>query len=302
MLWTYSPIPDEWGHVTGFVGVGRDITEWSELDAQLHQSAKLASLGVMAGGLAHEIRNALSGALPAAQLLLQQSCTDQNPRCLECAGRIAAGVKRASGVIENLLTFARDTGSAFEPVDVEEALVATLPLVDRLSQNAHVTIETHLEPRLPSVSGNAGELQQVFVNLMLNAVHAMPDGGTLALRTHRREVSTKHTPRSSSRRWEVCVEFSDTGVGIPGEVLPRIFDPFFTTQPTEKATGLGLSIAYRLIQHHRGRIEVETEVGSGSTFTVVLPVSAGRRKSSQSKGEKGVNYPRGGAAPCLGCR
>ncbi len=258
IAWNCSLMRDDGNHILGIVAIGRDLTERRRLEAQLIQSAKMASLGVMAGGIAHEIRNPLSVTSAAAQLFLE-SPDDEELRA-ECAEEIYSEIRRVSIIIENLLRFARPSEGHKTPVDINEALEDTLLLLRYQMTRQRIAWETELSPQLPPVMGNKNLLQQVFSNMILNACNAMPDGGRLTIETH----------LNADR--EVEIRFTDTGCGIPEENLDRIFDPFFTTMPAGKGTGLGLSICYAIVEQHRGEIDVYSDIGVGSTFVTRLPV------------------------------
>ena len=260
IAWSCSPMRDDAGQVVGLVAVGWDLTERRQMETQLIHSAKMASLGVMAGGIAHELRNPLGVISVSAQLLLERP--DDTQLRSQCAQKIHAATQRASLIIENLLKFARPRRERMREVDLHAMLEETFALLAHQMILQKVRLRKELQPDLPRVYGNPDLLQQVFTNLMLNACNAMPQGGTL-------EVVTRATEAG-----EVESQFSDTGHGIPPEHLPKIFDPFFTTMPVGKGTGLGLSISYSIIQQHQGTIEVESQVGKGSTFTVRLPVDS----------------------------
>jgi len=258
--WVGSRMLDDEHRTVGLVAVGRDLTERKRLEAQLIQSAKLTSLGVMAGGIAHEIRNPLAISSAAAQLLLERP-EDEELR-EGAVKRIHSGIQRASYIIENLLKFARPPEERMVSMDISEALEETLSLLANQLKVQRVELRKDFAPDLPQVVGNKSLLQQVFSNMILNACNAMPEGGTLTVAT----LATKAG---------VEIRFADTGVGVPPEHLVAIFDPFFTTMPVGKGTGLGLSISYSIIQQHQGTIEVESQEGQGSTFIVRLPVTPG---------------------------
>jgi PAS domain S-box-containing protein len=260
IAWSCSPMRDDAGGMAGIVAVGRDLTEQRRMEAQLVQSAKMASLGVMAGGIAHELRNPLGIISASAQLLLEHP--DDAQLRGQCAQKIHAATQRASVIIENLLKFGRPVDQQMREIDLLAVLEETLALLAHQVTLQEVTLRKEFQPDLPRVHGNPQVLQQVFTNLILNACNAMPQGGTLSVATRATEIG-----------W-VEIRFSDTGRGIPPEHLPKIFDPFFTTMPVGKGIGLGLSISYSIVQQHRGTIEVESRVGQGTTFTVRLPVTA----------------------------
>lgn len=245
------------GDVTGIVAIGRDLTEQRRLEAQLIQSTKMASLGVMAGGIAHELRNPL-GIISASAQLLQDHLDDPNMQG-ECTKKIHDATKRASLIIENLLKFARPMTVRMQMIDVNSVLEETFAIMTHQLVLQQVSLVKHLAPNLPEVYGNPALLQQVFTNLILNACNAMVEPGrlTVATRGHASNL--------------VEIQFEDTGCGIAADALPKIFDPFFTTRPIGKGTGLGLSISYSIIQQHRGEIAVRSAAGVGSTFVVSLP-------------------------------
>ena len=226
------------------------------IEAQVIQSAKMASLEVMAGGIAHEIRNPLAVCASASQLLL----TNPDNRVLreECADKIYSNIHRACQIIEDLLRFARGSGEDFGPVNLNEVLELSLSLVEHQIRLQQIELNREFAKDLPYVMGNANLLQQVFLDLILNAYNAMPEGGKLTIST------------LVNSDGEVEVRFADTGCGIPKENLEYIFDPFFTTMTVGQGTGLGLSIRYGIIKQHGSAIEVESRVDVGSTFTVKL--------------------------------
>ncbi|RLA78585.1 MAG: PAS domain-containing sensor histidine kinase, partial [Deltaproteobacteria bacterium] len=232
-----------------------------ETQMQLLQSEKLRSLGEMAAGVAHEINNPLGGILIYASLLMEDLPLDDPKRAdLE---RIVQEATRCKEIVKSLLEFARQSSPEKEPTDVNRAITEGLLFLENQATFHNIEIIKELDPSLPPVIGNAGQLKQVFMNIMINAADAMNGCGTLTIRT-----------RPSEDGDEVIIEFTDTGEGIPDDVLPRIFDPFFTTKEVGKGTGLGLSMSYGIVREHGGRIEVETEVGKGSTFRVILPAAS----------------------------
>jgi signal transduction histidine kinase len=246
------------GQTVGFVIVGRDLTERRKLEMQIQESQKLASLGVMARGIAHEIRTPLTIASSAAQFLAEENLTPEFHR--ECAGKVYSGIRKAGAIIENLLRFAHPTTNTNRtPVDLAGVVKGALSIVKHQAKVQNIEVETHLPPGPCPVLGVAGLLEQVFTNLFLNAMHAMPNGGTL-------EVSAERDGG------DLLVRVADTGTGISPEDLDKIFDPFYTKAPPGKGTGLGLSICYSIVDQHRGSIGVESQGGKGSTFTVKLPL------------------------------
>lgn len=256
--WSFALMKDDLQTVVGIVGVGQDLTERRELEAQLFHSAKLASLGVMAGGIAHEIRNPLGISSAAAQILLE--CPENESLRKECAEKIYLGIKRASLIIEELLKFARPSDGRSELMNINDAIMETFTLIEKQLLLMRIEIKKNLYPYIPIMKAEKNLLQQAFLNIILNAANAMPDGGTLTITT------------SINRNDRIVIVFEDTGCGIPIENVDKIFDPFFTTMPVGKGTGLGLSITYSIIKQHEGTIQVESTVGKGSAFTIQLPV------------------------------
>jgi len=259
IAWSLSPMLDDAGKLVGVVTVGRDLTERRQLESQLVQSAKMASLGVMAGGIAHELRNPLGVVSASAQLLLEFA--DDPELASQCAEKIWAATQRASLIIENLLRFARPQREQASDLDLNVILETALDVLANQLALHQITLQKHLQADLPRAYGNPALLEQVFANLALNACNAMSEGGTL-------EVSSR-----AGAADKVEIRFRDTGCGILPENLPKIFDPFFTTMPVGQGVGLGLSLCYSIIQQQQGEINVESEVGQGTTFTVRLPTS-----------------------------
>ena len=256
--WVFSTMKDEGSHTIGFVAVGRNQTERRKQEVQRLQREKLAALGVMAGGIAHELRNPLAVCSSAAQFLMNDQIKTEFRR--ECAKMVQKGVSRASAIIENVMSFARPSDDAeFSRVDILEVLDEMFRLVAYGAKSQKVEMAADLPNERALVNGNRGLLQQVFINLFLNAIKAMPMGGKLRVSAERGGC-------------EVCIRVADTGCGISQEALTKVFDPFFTTVPMGTDTGLGLSLCYSIVKEHLGSIEMESAEGVGSTLTVRLPV------------------------------
>jgi signal transduction histidine kinase len=256
--WVFSSMKDERGTPVGVVAVGRDLSEHRKLEMQLLQSQKLASLGVMAGGIAHEIRNPLAVCSSAAQFLknaeIQPGFRD------ECVSRILDGINKASSIIENLLRFARPSSSSeMTPIAIVDVIRDSLQLVSNQAKIGKIAITENLSGTPMAVYGNANLLQQMFVNLFLNAFNSMPEGGTLTVTVKPGEGGA-------------LISIEDSGCGISPEHLGKIFDPFFTLSPVGKGTGLGLSICYSIVKQHLGNIEVQSVEGECTIFTVYLPL------------------------------
>lgn len=258
--WVFSAMRDADRRVVGLVAVGRDLTERRKFEAQLLQSEKLAALGVMAGGIAHEIRNPLAVVSSAAQLLLQKPLAREVQ--LECAERIYRSVQRMAGIIESLLRFARPSDKGvMKELNLVGVVQEAMTLMANQVKLAKIELRTHYSEPLVPIRGNPSLLQQLVANLLLNAVNAMAErGGELDLTVER---SGK----------QAVLRVQDTGRGIPSTHLPKVFDPFFTTMPVGKGTGLGLSISYAIVQQHEGQIDIASEEGVGTTVTVSFPLA-----------------------------
>lgn len=223
---------------------------------QITQSEKLASIGRLASGIAHEINNPLTSVLTFAHLLREkENLSEQDAEDLDL---IIHETKRAAEIVHGLLDFARERPAAKEPLSLNDIVQRTVRLIRNQKLFREVTIEEHLSNSLPAVNGDANRLQQVVLNLCLNAREAMADAGTIRIETRAREG-------------EVILEVRDTGHGIKAEDLEQIFEPFFSTKPVGQGTGLGLSVTYGIVDQHEGHIEVDSEPGIGTTFTVLLP-------------------------------
>lgn len=237
----------------------RDITEERKLQARLIQSEKMAAIGLLAGGVAHEINNPLAGILAFTQILQKElKAGSQEHKDLS---EIEAAAKRCKKIVEDLLAFSRP----YAPGDrarltLPDVLDMILPLARLNLRHQRIELVTEYPPDTLPIFGSASRLQQVFLNLIHNASQSMPEGGRVTV-SIRNLLGTK----------QVAVEVRDTGCGIPAEDLARIFDPFFTTKPRGEGTGLGLSICYSIISDHRGKMEVESRPGRGSLFRVLLP-------------------------------
>jgi two-component system NtrC family sensor kinase len=254
--------------ITHVITIGEDVTEWRAIQAQIMQSEKLAAVGQLAAGIMHEVNNPLAtiGACVAA---MEGRVADLSPGqampLLEYLEIIDKEVERCTSIVDGLLDFSRPKGKAKAPVAVNSVVEDALFLFKHHERYKQFVVETSLAADLPNVVGNAEQLIQVLMALMLNALDAMDPGGRLSLRTSRRRWRTE----------EVVIEVEDTGRGIRPSLESRIFEPFFTTKEHGRGTGLGLSICYGIVEEHRGRIEVDSEVGKGSVFRVFLPVENG---------------------------
>src|SRR5215472_2892172 len=257
-----APLVTKKFHVIGRLIIMDDITERVSLEAQLSQADKLSSIGLLAAGVAHEVNTPLAVISSYTQMLAKQLQTD--PQKAALLEKVTRQTFRASEIVNNLLNFSRTSGTEFTDVDVNKIIVDTLALLEHQFRTARIKVQDELASGLPRIQGNSGRLQQVFLNLFLNAKDAMAEGGTLHIVT--------------SNGAGVSVSISDTGSGIAPEHINRIYDPFFTTKNVarggqNRGTGLGLSVTYGIIQEHAGKIRVESHPGEGTTFYLDFPLT-----------------------------
>jgi len=257
-----APLVTRKFEVVGRLVIMDDITERVDLEAQLSQADKLSSIGLLAAGVAHEVNTPLAVISSYTQMLAKQLQNDQQKYGL--LEKITRQTFRASEIVNNLLNFSRTSATELADVDINEVINETLTLLEHQFKTSRIQVRSELTPHISRILGNPGKLQQVFLNLFLNAKDAMPGGGTLNVSTTNGEM--------------VSVRVSDTGSGIAPENIQRIYDPFFTTKVAAKegqarGTGLGLSVTYGIIQEHAGKIRVESNPGSGTTFALDFPLS-----------------------------
>lgn len=227
--------------------------------AQLVQSGKMAAVGQLAAGVAHEVNNPLQIILSRVQLLMMRN--QEHEPLVKDLQLIESNVKRISRIIRSLLDFARHNSGEedWKRIDLVHLLTQTMELMRHLMEKAGIELQVQNEAEeLPVVFGNVGEMEQVFLNLLINALQATPEGGRISIFV---EVVNQ----------KVIAKISDTGKGIDSEHLSRIFEPFFTTRENQGGTGLGLAIISGIVEKHKGKIEVESELGEGTTFTLTFP-------------------------------
>ncbi len=242
-----------------------------EMQVRVAQSERLASVGMLAAGVAHEVNNPLGGILALTALTLEDLPADHPDRHnLEVVVR---QTERCRDIVRGLLDFSRQSEVAMQRLDVNAVLQDTLALIAQQSAFFNVQIERHLGASLPPVTGDRSQLQQVFLNMLVNAVQAMNERGRITI-----------TTLAPDGR-EVWIRIADTGCGIAPEDIERIFDPFFTTREGGRGTGLGLAIAYGIVTQHRGHIDVESKVGQGTTFTIRLPAAEGADAATGADGD-----------------
>jgi two-component system, NtrC family, sensor kinase len=247
------------GREAGSVGIFTDLREHRKLEKQLLRSEKLSSLGKLSAGIAHEINQPLTGVLTFAHLLLRKFKDDENTR--KDLETIVRETTRIRGIVQGILDFARETPMQKKPSKIEEVLDQTLEIVVHQQRFFGITLEKNYDPSLPEVVVDSNLMEQVFMNIILNALDAMHGSGTLTVKTR------------LHNGWAE-VEFSDTGMGMPEEILDKIFDPFFTTKDSTEGMGmgLGLAVSYGIVKNHNGDISVSSKAGQGTTFSIRLPL------------------------------
>jgi len=261
----FTPIPDSecksQEFFTLFRAFNRMISELEHHQEQLLQSGKIAAIGTLTAGIAHELNNPINNIVLTAEALKEDFSALGQEEAEDLIHDIQVQSQRASEIVRNLLDFSRSEQPVSEPVNIAHILRDTLKLVQNQVTLTGVEVERDLAADLPIIHGNPKTLQQIFLNLFINAIQAMRDGGVLAIRAR----------TENGGHW-LKVEVADTGSGIDPEDLPHIFEPFYTTKEVGRGTGLGLSVSYSIAQKHGGYIEVRSIKGKGSTFTVILPV------------------------------
>jgi len=247
------------GREAGSVGIFTDLREQRKLEKQLLRSEKLSSLGKLSAGIAHEINQPLTGVLTFAHLLLRKFKDDEKTR--KDLETIVRETTRIRGIVQGILDFARETPMQKKPRKIEEVLDQTFEIVVHQQRFFGITLEKRYDQSLPEVVVDSNLMEQVFMNIILNALDAMHGSGVLTVKTRRHNGWAE-------------VEFSDTGVGMPEEILDKIFDPFFTTKDSTEGMGmgLGLAVSYGIVKNHNGDILVSSKVGQGTTFSIRLPL------------------------------
>lgn len=266
-----SMLKDSSGELIGTLGIGKDFTEFKRIERQLQQSEKLATVGELAAGLAHEVGTPLNVILGTAEYLMME-LEEDNPKA-EDLKIIISQTENITKLVRQLLRFSRYNQPEFKSTDINALINDVLKLTDHQipkKKIKEIKVVTDFQQDLPMVTGDDNQLQQVFINIFVNAVHAMPQGGTLSIST--RMVKPSFSASSHDRFAEVSI--SDTGIGIHPQNIQRIFDPFFTTKEVDKGTGLGLTVSHRIIEDHAGTIDVESKVDEGTRFIVRLPIHA----------------------------
>jgi len=275
---TISPIRSAEGGVVNYVAVKRDVTREMELAEELRESQKMRAIGQLAGGVAHDFNNLLQALLGAIEVIRLKASDQETVR--RVVNDLEADARRGAALTRQLLLFSRREVMKLESLDLNSLVRGTGSLLTRLvRENIRLIIEPASE--ILPIRADRGQIEQVLVNLVVNAVDAIPDDGRITIRT--RSIGDN----------EAAVEVLDSGVGMPEEILKRMFEPFFTTKIAEKGTGLGLSVVHGIVTRHGGRIDVKSRPGEGSSFTVVLPRARLKAPSQRSGDTPRSHMPRG---------
>jgi signal transduction histidine kinase/CheY-like chemotaxis protein len=268
---TVTPVRGEDGEISHYIAIKQDATERKELEEQLRQAQKMEAIGQLAGGVAHDFNNMLTVIRGHTELLLMQP-DRVNGSTADSLGQVVAAADRASNLTRQLLTFSRKQPMQAHPLDLDDVLGNLTKMLKRII-GEDIQFRCSHGAGLPMIHADTGMIEQVLVNLVVNARDAMPDGGQLHVITEKVMIETDRLQGHPERRpgTFVSVTVSDTGTGIAPEHMARIFEPFFTTKEIGKGTGLGLATVYGIVKQHEGWIEVRTKVGAGTSFQVFLP-------------------------------
>jgi two-component system NtrC family sensor kinase len=273
-FWAY-PLIDEEGRLYAIVHYLKDVTAQKRLEQQLIRSDKLASLGTLVAGIAHEINNPLGIIAGYSEALLDRARDESLAGIREFEDfpeylkTIHNEIFRCKTILKSLLEFARPSGGTFREIDINELIKEVLLLLKHRTARLKHTLELNLDRDVPKIYADAGSLRQLLMNLLLNAIYFTPEGGSISIKTELDEAPQE--PRFNGCPQRVRLSVTDTGTGIPVYLIGKIFDPFFTTKPVGEGTGLGLTICHKIVEEHGGAIDVESEPGKGATFIITLP-------------------------------
>ncbi|MCI0469802.1 MAG: response regulator [Nitrospirae bacterium] len=266
----------------GYVLISRDVTEKNKLEEQLRQSQKMESIGLLAGGIAHDFNNILTGIIGYADLAINRMAADDP--LYEYIKEVSESAERAASLTHQLLAFSRKQVLKPQIINLNDTVMKMDKMLRRII-GEHIIFKTHLSDNICLVKADPAQIEQVIMNLSLNARESMPSGGSLEIETYNLITNEGYARIHGIISGEyVVMSISDTGGGIRNEIKEHIFEPFFTTKEKGKGTGLGLSIVYGIVKQHNGHIEMQSEIGKGTTFRVYLPVT---REDSAPKKEKG---------------
>jgi PAS domain S-box-containing protein len=270
IAWHNTTLRDEKENIIGTLSSGEDITQRKQTEEELIQSEKMASLGQLAASVVHEVNNPLAGIMVYIKLFLKKYKENklQDEKTESQLLKMEKELDRTTRIIRNLLAFARQSEPSMSPVEINKVIDAALPLVENQINLENITLEKNLDTDLPLVQADFDKIQQVLINIMLNAIQAMPEGGKLTITSS----AARGVRLRDSFKNAVRIDITDTGVGILKENLKKLFTPFFTTKEKGVGVGLGLSVVHGIIGKHKGKIDVESTPGKGTTFTIYLEV------------------------------
>lgn len=300
--WAY-PLVDEEGRLYAIVHYLKDVTDQKRLEQQLIRAERLASLGTLVAGIAHEINNPLGIIAGYSEALLDRA---KEPELLksesfedfpEYLETIHNEIFRCKRILRSLLDFARPSGGTFREIDINELIKEVILLVNNKAVRLNHKLELKLNRDLPKICADPGSLRQLFMNIIINSVYFTPEGGSIVIKTEPGAAGNKErllpAPINQPQKKSICaaeagsaskgvikVSISDTGSGIPGDIIDKIFDPFFTTKPVGEGAGIGLAICHKIVEEHGGTIDVESGTGKGTTFIIKLPSAANNDKNS----------------------
>ncbi len=286
------PVVGDSGEIVGLVEFGMDITEKrkaqrerEQLERQFQRAQRMESVGRLAGGIAHDLNNLLSPILGYGEMLAEEA--PEGGETAEKLEQILGAGRRARDLVQQLLAFSRRQTLDFRPLDLS-AVVEGFGQLIRRAIREDVAMETHLHPDLPAVMGDRGQLEQILMNLAVNAQDAMPEGGTLTIRTEVSDLDELYASEHGDLEpgGYVVLSVEDTGVGMTAETREHVFEPFFTTKKEGLGTGLGLSTVYGIVKQHKGNVWIYSEPGMGTTFKLYIPVCAGEVEEEQAPGDQ----------------
>jgi len=283
---TITPIQRSNGEISHFIAVKQDITKRKQHKEQLHQARKMEAIGQLAAGIAHDFNNLLTVIHGNVQLVLmdESQLKEENRQCLK---QVTDATERAADLTRQLLAFGRKQVVQFQPLNLNHIISNFTKMLKRVI-GEHIVLQCCCAENLPSVNGDVGMIEQILINLIVNARDAMPQGGSIVITTEAISIDASHVeihPEAQPGEF-VCITVGDTGTGIYPEYLPRIFEPFFTTKESGKGTGFGLATVYGIVKQHQGWIEVSSQLGNGTTFKIYLPAcasGAAKKSTPQTK-------------------
>ena len=281
IAWHNTTLTDEKGRIIGTLSSGEDITLRKQTEEELIRSEKLVSLGQLAASIAHEVNNPLAGIMIYVKLFLRKYKEEklQTENTEEQLLKIEKELDRTTRIIRNLLDFARQSEPNIRPVDINKVLEAALLLVGHQINLENIKLEKKSDAHLPLILADFDKIQQVLINIIMNAIQAMPDGGNLTIATS----VAKGIRIGESLKDTIRIDIRDTGIGITKENMNKLFTPFFTTKEKGKGVGLGLSVVHGIIEQHNGKIMVTSEPNVGTTFSIYLEVMDEKKAKNTSR-------------------